>query len=840
MSSISKREGNSGNVSRATCPAHVNEAFGARGRATSSAAKSWERCSEGFRDSAKSQKFQRAGRTSASVRQLVSSRPGRFDLAEDPVHIAWSSSEEEQSEGERQLPLPVPTAKASHPPRERRGHGGVKNAAAGSSSSRYRHLLSTEADTEDLPTIDSESEQEDEVVTDISDCPSSDGDGGPDGRGQLDSSGPEPLQQPHRSVSEWLRSVQALLHTPQKQTDGTSRTPEDSGKKRHRFESGGLAERLNRIQRRQRSAVSFWRHQSVSNVTTPTEERPGVLVLRVRGVREACGMQAALCDRPAEGGPCVALFCKETATRLCPAVGDTIHVYPPWQSLIVEGEEHPIILNTHFSQKVLSEVIRDSSTALSRALMPEEKSKPLPLTRCLWQRGPVFPSTRQSAPDEQVCRDVRGACESLLEAVQACGPSGVLCGPVEVAVQRVYFSSVSRSLPSRGLKRRAVGPTGPAEPRLHRLCVLVQDVYGMFGEVELQCVSSEEELKLNTEQLEGKTCVLQTLRVIERLTRQRSTQLFSLIDSLWPPAVPLKVDGEVVGSQAVRVPAPSFCYRLAGQQDGVVVGRMSPLYRPPVVQTLREILQNESTGFRCSFTATVVYKREQSGGGTDALLLVTDCSLQDEAWAGSRTLPVHVSSSCLLHGPGGQDIASSQPGATLRFRDAVKEHNQIFCCRQSVVQGTLTQSLSLPQPVLLDKLGPDSPSCSLCTLTGEVVGVDEDSAYSWLSCSRCGSDRLEEQQRPPDAFLCVSCGAVDKPTTKMQLEVFLSCPSLRDGTAKVKLQQKSIVSLLNSTGYAEGYEAQNVLGKTIGPLSVFIHVISKQSTLWMGLEEVDL
>lgn len=36
------------------------------------------------------------------------------------------------------------------------------------------------------------------------------------------------------------------------------------------FRSGGLAERLNRLQCRQRSAISFWKHQSVSGSSAAT------------------------------------------------------------------------------------------------------------------------------------------------------------------------------------------------------------------------------------------------------------------------------------------------------------------------------------------------------------------------------------------------------------------------------------------------------------------------------------------------------------------------------------------------------------------------------------------
>lgn len=49
--------------------------------------------------------------------------------------------------------------------------------------------------------------------------------------------------------------------------------PRESIKHHHLFtsvHSGGLAERLNRLQRRQRSAVSFWKHQSLSDTSTAT------------------------------------------------------------------------------------------------------------------------------------------------------------------------------------------------------------------------------------------------------------------------------------------------------------------------------------------------------------------------------------------------------------------------------------------------------------------------------------------------------------------------------------------------------------------------------------------
>ncbi|MCI4374312.1 hypothetical protein PGIGA_G00004850 [Pangasianodon gigas] len=851
MPSFSKRKRSTRDMRCVLFPEDVRETFSRRGTCeTSKATKSsWDRCGDSFLDMPVMEKHNTTSRMSRSVQQLAqtstSVRPVSGD--EDPVHIAWTSSEDEQSDSERQLQPALTITKAT-----RRSRPTV------SASSRYGRFLSTGADTDELPTIDSESEHEDtsaskeqisEVAAEISDC-SSDSDGDLD-PSRLDTLAQEPAEQRQRSISEWVRSAQALLQTPPKQTDKPAKTPEDSGKKKRKFESQGFAERLNRLQCRQRSAISFWRHQLVSGNTTGTEERPGVLVLHVQNVWDVSGMQAALCQRHPERETCVALFSKETATQLAPSAGDTIHVYPPWQSLTVDGEHHPIILNTHFSQKVLGATKQDNRVTCSKVLCLKEKTKPYPLTRCLWKREENFKSCQASIPNKQTRGDAGSAFESLLEALEACGTSGSVCGPVEVVVQRIYFYSVAQFPHTSLLRHRTLSKclSGTAQQQhVGRCCLLVQDVYGMFSEVEMQYASSEEELKDFTEQLQGKVCLLQGLKVIQRLTRERCAQLFSLIDSLWPPAVPLRVPGEGSCSQTVKVAAPSFCYRLAGQRDCVLPKCESPLYRPPLIQTLREILQDETVSRRCSFKGTLVYKRGQDKEEKDLLLFVTDSSLQDEQNSGSisRTLPVYVSSMFLLQTSVRQAITALSPQFRPRliFRDAVIEQGKIIISGQSVVQldsePSQHENISPPQSVLLDQLSPESPPCSLCTVTGVVMDIDENSAFSWPACSQCGGDSLEALEDKPDVFSCVACGVVDKPSRKMQLEVFLSCPSSSHWTVKVKLQQNSIMSLLNSTGHAEGYEVEAVLGKTVGPLNAFIHVVTHSSALWMGLEEITL
>ncbi|XP_057179213.1 DNA repair-scaffolding protein isoform X2 [Triplophysa rosa] len=824
---MSKRKRNLG-MRCVLFPDDVKDAFRkSRKEPNKTSTKSWERCGDSFLDTSVVQNLQTSEKTSRGVRKVVQTHVTgvREASTDEPVHIAWSSSEDEESDTEdppRQTPQ-TSRAHKQHP------------------VDYYRSLrmLSAGVDADDLPSIDSDSEVEEDNSTskdqtdflnpvaspaDISVYSSNDDEDPEENR--TDSSLLDPADTSRQSVSEWVRSAQAILQTPQKQTTKTIKTPEDSSKKNRKFERGGLAEKLNRLHSRQRSAISFWRHQC--NSSTSAADRPGVLTLRILGVREECGMQVAVCVRLPENEKCVALFSKDTAAQLQPTPGDIVHIYPPWQNLVVEGELYPVILNTHFSQKVCVET---ENAACLRSGVSVEKCRPPQLTRCLWRSETSRGSSEKSVPCEQVsessCSDRRCVRDSLLDAVEDCGSSGSQGGPVEVVVQRVYCIPIGRS-ESVSLQHRTPGrPPSRPEPSDHvgRLCAVVQDGYGMFADVLLQCVSTDAEIQQSSEQLEGRVCVLQGLRVIQRLTRDRCSSLFSLIDSLWPPLAAPKSHEDLLQSPSGKVPTPSFCYRLSVQQGHMVPlsgHHVSPLYRPPVLQTLREITQGWNAG--------------------EMLLFVTDLSLQTEPNAESvrKSVSVCVSPSCLIRSWVSQALDDSPGRPVLRFRDAVMEQGQIFCVEQTVMELEPDEpAFSVPRPVILDQLTPETPALSLCTLTGVIVEVDESTAFSWPACSRCGSCRLETAQG--EGFQCLMCGAMmDEPNTKMRLDVFVCCPSMGHCTVKVKLQQKTITSLLNSTQSPEGYAVESVLGAEIGPLSALVQVVNRSHAVWMVLEEFDL
>nr|XP_061835331.1 DNA repair-scaffolding protein-like isoform X1 [Nerophis lumbriciformis] len=870
---------------------------------SSFSARSWDRCGDSFLGSPLiKEDVKTSGRKLSAVRRLAHA-PHLEQRHEDPVHIAWSSSESGQSDNDGTQHDEPRTARRPVDPFQ--------------SYTKSLHMLSTDKD--DPPVIETDSDRdgddfEKDTGQQISDCESASCDNKPEHHpvnptdleisGYVSDGGNEAetqttsrldVKSPHgqtgegskRSVSDWVRCAHAMLQTPRKAFHRQSKTPEDSAKKKRKFQSGGLAERLNRLQCRQRSAVSFWRHRSIS-VNSIQVDRPSVLVLKVLEVQEECSMQLVRCQHrppsPAEGhqhelthydARVLVLFCKETAAHLSPAPADIIHVYPPWQSLSLENFGCDIILNTHFSRKV-SNSTSHPADMLPRGLLAAKRVMPYPLCGTFGMlevcRDSKKNDTKQVAATYGLPGVLPRCCHSLLEAIEGMGQAGSLGHDVMVVVQRVYSIPVLDCSPAsqpRLPSRPSSAPPSAVKGK-SRVCVLVQDNYGMFSVVQLHILACQDDLRQYRHKWQGKTCMLRDVKVVQRVTRDRRSSLFSLIDSLWPPLMPLQCHGNTPSSRPAGQ-APSFCYLLSGQESSVepVEGHsVSPLHLASTEQTLRDILQNEHKIYCCSFVAAVVYKRVQSShvGQGEVWLVITDPSLQDGPLGRScrRTTGVHVNTSCVLTSSVHKALGSSAM-CRLSFRDIIKDHDVFQCVEHSVIDVTCEEALHgngvdsavgpqspsglspdpPAQPVRLDPLDAEVTSNSLCTLTGVIVGVDESAAYSWLTCSCCGSHQLETIPPRGQRFRCLSCKSqVDMPETKIQMEVFLCSASLQNCTIKVKLQQKTIMSLLDTAALDRtafpAYNVDSVLGKELGPLTVYVHVVTRRPSLWIRLEEICL
>ncbi|XP_077470739.1 DNA repair-scaffolding protein isoform X2 [Stigmatopora argus] len=711
---------------------------------SASLSRSWEKCGKSFSDSTFIKDVNTSGRKLHFERNLAHSSVSDH-RNEDPVDIAWSSSSDsEQSDKDD-----------AQQQRHHRSRVARRSPVPTRTHPKALHTLTNdEADMTVIETDGSEQDVEKDSDQEISDCESpscddeskevpakpidvgisgfaSDGETGDilsTGRLNSESVQGKSSEGIKRSVSEWVRCVHAMSRTPKKAFDQQSKTPEDSAKKKRRLQPGGLAERLNRLNCRQRSAVSLWMHHSTSDNWTDTEaDRPGVLVLEVLEVQEECGAQLVHCQHrlpPGHTNPLLneslhvlVMLCRETAAQLSPVPADIIHIYPPW------------------------------------------------------------------------------------------------------------------------------------------LCLLVQDSFGMFSVVQLHLLTCWDDLVKYSRAWCGRICMLRSVKVVQRITRERRSSLFSLMDSLWPP-LKLSLEGHGNTPSMASSRPPSFCYVLSGQENSIEPVEEGPseslVHLPPKRQMLQDILQSDHKTRCCSFFATVIYKKIQSGdiGQREVWLVLTDQSLQEALPSKTcrRTVSLHVNTSCGLNSHVRQ--ALNDPAACcLSFTDVVKEQGVLLCVEHSIIDvkdSAVSHLMQEPpaQPAKLDLLDVEITPNSLCSFTGVIIGVDETASYSWPVCNHCESDKLETI--PLLGFHCGSCKSpVDKPIIQVQMEVFLGSPSLPNCTIKVKLQQNTIKSLLdtavveNKTLHPE-YEVSSVLGKEVGPLTLYVRVVTRRPSLWISLEEICL
>ncbi|KAM9050827.1 DNA repair-scaffolding protein isoform 3-T3 [Megaptera novaeangliae] len=569
------------------------------------------------------------------------------------------------------------------------------------------------------------------------------------------------------------------------------------------------------------------------------------------------GLQA---DSSSQGGApgtgLKVLFAKETARCLRGLPQDIIRIYPPWQKLIIPNGSCPVILNTYFCQKVVAK--EDSKTAHA----VHSWDTPLPRRSIILAQMFRFKSLTNNSPENQVMcgghttvgtdwtlRHEQAELgfparaplrDSLLDAVESQGVATWSGAGVRVVVQRVY------SLRCRCQQADGTDPPGV------RVCLLVQDALGLFSEVR------SEGAVLKDRELEGKSCRLAGMKVLQKVTRGRMTELFSLIDTMWPPVAPLKAPGHGPAfEEKTHLPPPSFCYILTahpnlGQIDAIEEDSISKLYQPPIPRFLREILQTDGPCTRCSFYARVIYQRPQVNSlllePREVWLVVTDATLQaqGEGLGLPRTVPVCVAPSCVL-GQEVRDALSEAASKSFFFRDALRDQGQVVCVGRTVLLlpkpqlGVASGAWELTSPVRLDELDSVTRVNSICSVQGAVVAVDESTACSWPACDLCGGERLERRPEDRGAFSCGDCSrVVTSPLLRRHLQVFLDCPLRPQCTVRVKLLQHSISSLLRFAACEDGsYEVRSVLGKEVGPITCFVRSITTRPAC-VGLEEVEL
>ncbi|XP_078608001.1 DNA repair-scaffolding protein-like [Branchiostoma floridae x Branchiostoma japonicum] len=469
------------------------------------------------------------------------------------------------------------------------------------------------------------------------------------------------------------------------------------------------------------------------------------------------------------------------------------------------------------------------------------------------------------------------AVRSFLEAIE--GLSGRASAGLHVVatVQRVWCQRHQATLGQQALLLRAAkSQTSVAEPTQElRWHLLLEDGHGVFCELQVPNILLQEEgWAACLHGGEGKEWVFSGLRVTQRANRSRMPTLFSLIDSVWSDSTTRESwtsqqDSEQSENTYVSIPTclpPSFCYlvsarpgesRVEPPEDNLASSTreqcekskdssISAIYKSPQVVTLADSDETVADPARISLYVKLRFWRSQpsedanSTMETGHVLFVWDGSTTESSHQYSR---INVRQSCVIT----EQVMDlmKQPGTCLFLKDILWEKGRVLTAdvcsvlHQACPEGVVTEWWQRVTPThvwnsLATAVTPGQQVItsstylhSLVQVQGQILSVDEETAFSWPECDTCGNNRLIEQG---SSLQCPTCDkTVTEPLTRMSLEVYVDCPSLKkSGIVKIKLLQDSIQQLLsNQQADDEGYELQAVLGQELRPVDGYLTSISR-------------
>ncbi|XP_064107383.1 uncharacterized protein LOC135216180 [Macrobrachium nipponense] len=435
--------------------------------------------------------------------------------------------------------------------------------------------------------------------------------------------------------------------------------------------------------------------------------------------------------------------------------------------------------------------------------------------------APTLRSVKNAS--QELYQDDNLQAVTVSEAVQKCGGSSVRQSSILVRVHRV----VSHRKKTQNIDKWEV---------------IAQDANGIFCTIDIPNRPFVREVTEVIENGEGKTWYFTHINIVERLTDSENPGLFSMISSFHhsyqralqnnPLLCPLLEDH-------ITAPSQTFCYvfsvnlgitKVFNKEEEVVIPLTLPNY------SLEDIFQITANSQRGSICFLILYKRgdflyvmSEAKESSDEEPL-EDCPLKTEYKEGNSNIKrfsrddaknliikVEVSSKITLP----RWIPSD--GTIMMYvavKDVVIWYGNIIIDEYSVMQPVDKKS-DVTLSVLVSILKPLSSRShfqDLAVVSGTIQRVDEESAATWTTCSKCGSAEVEETSEGNKCSICGLNAALNK---QYYLEIWLGCGNdLKHADIKVKLYQTTIQKLLKSypERESEEYNPESLIGRRIGPM----------------------
>ncbi|XP_055946684.1 uncharacterized protein LOC129979368 isoform X2 [Argiope bruennichi] len=585
--------------------------------------------------------------------------------------------------------------------------------------------------------------------------------------------------------SSWLQSLQT--------SDAEVALEDAAGKKRIRnILPGGFAEQMLKLQRMEKSEEVIWDHnasmkkktgKSLSLKLTSVSSSSDIVIancLSFQTETSKCHIDKELGEVPAEfkqSERVVVLLKENIFNKLHLKIQSVFHLYPPWQALYLPQVSCSLILSAKFIDlnSIEDNLIQDKISYNHPRLLPMSSSS----TITSYQASNCF--------DENFYHWKQP--KSLCARIQR-------IWKVEGTNKNIFpFASITNYC---------------------RYSLLIQDQNGLFYELVLSSTHFLPQFwKEFILQAEGKCYEFQNLYSVNRLCLKKYPKLSRVLESLSL----LQNDGKCLKQEIYHQLAFNDC----SVTPKAISEKGFPSFCSVPLQLLSSLFEEMNTQ-RFTFIGKIIFQFQKT------LYLCDDSipkSVQLESLFPLPSEPSLVGSLVL--------IRDAQCLEGCLFLDNYSSFIQLS--EDSQMDESLKQSCGkrfnqLTNVNLQNVIPFELENSTFVFITGEVVGVDENNAISWLQCNLCFSEKLVQDSN--SVIYCENCfHIVPKPVLNVRMSVI--CQHSPHVRAEVKLLSSTIKRILQIKDDIHQPQCKigDVLGKKIGPLFCYI----KNSTIVGGVKQ---
>ena len=654
--------------------------------------------------------------------------------------------------------------------------------------------------------------------------------------------------------------------------------PVDSAKKRKRYLKDGLAEQLQKLISRERYNNAFWRHskqQSLDEkVFGSVDDAKSLLHLRIIKEQSEFGLNMFTCETlDCQRKTLFIILPNHVQNQLKLLNKKFLKVHPPWKKIQLSCFVEPVLLCAYNIEAFLNgpsidiqseQAVHSSNVgeALHSNVCPVDLSsvqthltldmvyEPENLTLKVPSNGLISSSIINSVADSGYTKPIS------------------FCARIEKVYFKIgcvytYDSNCFRSI-SAALKKIKVNMCGKEKETQASLVLLVQDKDATFAEIVIPEVR-----QLNAEivsEIKSERQIMDFIRL--RLTNVKKevkcSPLFCLIDSVQKNHVNQSIDS-IISETSDQTWSQLFCYQFKVESCSVLArGNHSNAFSEV------EAISDPVIMFPCSTAASLpsdnlpyhyisLYAKCFAYYKADRyrkLFIFSPLPPQDDNTESFINL-IHVLPECHfprfiedhLHLPNSilfiKDLIITRENPTRLLANAytvitvvtAKSQASVFANSSDLLQLlsiTVVDENKLPPPQsckipAVRPLSTDTRIDELVSVTGRIVGVNEETAVFWTVCNQCETESIIEQEN--GGTYCTKCDCATEEKMQVHLELFLHVPDFPGQVISIQLLQSTVFNILpepDSNDF-QGYDIKCILEKKFGPTLCYLKDVKKSS-----------